>query len=251
MTAQHGLRGFAPGSGQLGRPPGAGPRGWVSASFSADGTHAVTTFGEKGWVWDLRSERPSFIALEDVRAGSASASFWALTRRMPHGVVRRNGACVGFAGRATSFRHPRLPLSCGRPSATRRRLAPMAHTLSRRRPLNCGYGICASIRRLRRPPEGSGCALVRLQSAATARTCSQWARTRHGYGICVESSRAFSTSIMTIPHRRRSALTAHTWLPRPKDGTAHVSGPEQAEQRRCPQGPRVHRRGVRDRVSSP
>ena len=47
-----------------------------SASFSANGTHAVTTSGDKtARVWDLRGERRSFVALEGHQGSVNDASF--------------------------------------------------------------------------------------------------------------------------------------------------------------------------------
>ena len=47
-----------------------------SASFSPDGTHAVTASADKtARVWDLRGEKPSFVALEEHQGAVFSASF--------------------------------------------------------------------------------------------------------------------------------------------------------------------------------
>jgi hypothetical protein len=56
-----------------------GHRGTVwSASFSADGTHVVTaSYDGTARVWDLRGERPGFVALEGHQGWVTSASFCA------------------------------------------------------------------------------------------------------------------------------------------------------------------------------
>jgi len=55
----------------------AGHRGLVSsASFSPDGTHVVTASDDKtARMWDLRGERPTFVALEGHQGPVRSASF--------------------------------------------------------------------------------------------------------------------------------------------------------------------------------
>jgi TIR domain/WD domain, G-beta repeat len=55
----------------------AGHRGAITcASFSADGTYVVTASWDKtARVWDLRGERPSYVALEGHQRGVVSASF--------------------------------------------------------------------------------------------------------------------------------------------------------------------------------
>ena len=52
------------------------PQRVVSASFSPDGTHVVTASSDKtARVWDLRGERPRFVAIEGHGDELRSASF--------------------------------------------------------------------------------------------------------------------------------------------------------------------------------
>ena len=171
----------------------AGHRGSViSASFSADGTHVVTASADKtARVWDLRGERPSFVALEGHQGPVISASFSADGTHVVTASDDKTARVWDLRGKRPSFAAARRGISGPVNSASFS--ADGTHVVTASDDKTARVWDLRGSGRALSPSRGIGVRSTPRRSAPTERMWSRRPMTRQrGCGTCAASGRPSS-----------------------------------------------------------